>query len=206
MSWDQIRLGPIVWWFASTCRYLQQHHQRPVCSSIQPTTTHIMDTRGILQQRFAAGIAWKLDLSVNSTEFSNGIAIAEPAPANMLIALGMFNIFEGGWICQFSKKFAAHSCCFRCWHLPDARRWLSRADRHQASPVVEAAETNSLSLHSTSAKLPMEPECCTRYLSLSPRDKVRGEYLCCASARKRSFCSIYFLRQVAAVTFCKARQ
>jgi hypothetical protein len=33
---------------------------------------------------------------MDSIELSNGIAIAEPAPANMLIALGMFNIFEGG--------------------------------------------------------------------------------------------------------------
>jgi hypothetical protein len=55
-----------------------------------------MDTRGILQQRFASCITSKLDLSIASSELSNGIAIAEPAPANMLIALGMFNILEGG--------------------------------------------------------------------------------------------------------------
>ena len=55
-----------------------------------------MDMRGILQQGVASSIAIRLDLSIDSRELSNGIAIAEPAPTNMLIATGMFNTFEGG--------------------------------------------------------------------------------------------------------------
>jgi hypothetical protein len=96
-----------------------------------------------------------INLSIDYRRFTSGIAIAEPAPANMLIEIGMFNNSTGGQICQFSKKFGAQFCWFPCYRLQDVRKWLNRADHHQGSPVVEVAaqETNILNLHSTSVKI-----------------------------------------------------
>ena len=62
-------------------------------------------------------LAINIDLALILTIYINGIAIAEPPPTNMLIALGMFNTFAGGKYDGFEKNlqrvlavFASGAC------------------------------------------------------------------------------------------------